>query len=385
MLKSKKLLYLFVLTAFCILAYFYFSYGRYVNLATPAGALSSEESLIGRLHPPAGWQISFFAPPALGLQSPRQLAKGADNWLFAGSRSGKVYALRDADGDGVAEEIHIVAKGLSTPHGVAYSDGNLYIGAIDGIYLIADIAPGLANPPPPQKIIGGFYNNSSHGTRHIKIGPDGMLYVSLGTPCNICIPPDAEFTGVIRKYALAPPDAGEAVARGIRNSVGFDFHPQSGELWFTDNGRDWLGDELPSDELNRVSQPGQHFGYPYCHQGDLPDPEFGGDCASYEAPVLKTGPHVANLGMSFDAAGKHVYIALHGSWNRSSKIGYAVYRATLGKDKQSVTDYAPFVEGWLQNDGRVIGRPADVIFWGEDDMLISDDSTHAIYRVRRTL
>ncbi len=381
----RKKMY-FIVFALLLSAAALFNACRQVNLPAFARIAPDDAALLAMLKVPDGYRIDFFAPPGLGVKSPRQLAEGADGWVFSGSRAGKVYALKDADQDGKADEARIIAEGMKTPHGVAFARGGLYIGAVDGVYFAENIVEKLngGEAIAPKLLVSGFYESPHHGARHIKIAPDGMLYVALGVPCDICLPPLPDFTGVIRRYA---PDGsgGEVFARGIRNAVGFDFHPQSGELWFTDNGRDWLGDDLPSDELNHAPRPDMHFGYPYCHQGDLPDPEFGAgkSCADYESPALLTGAHAANLGMAFDAEGKYVYIALHGSWNRSEKTGYAVYRAAVDANG-GVSDYAPFAEGWLREDGGVLGRPADIVFLADGDMLVSDDFAHAIYRVSKT-
>ena len=326
----------------------------------------------------------------------RQIATAADGWLFVGTRADKVYAAHDANNDGAADEVRIIAQNLKSPHGVFYHNGDLYIGEISTIYKVNDILSQLANKSAGATVallpfITGLPGSGHHGMRHIEIF-DGHLYVSYGVPCNICLPGDDELDAVIRRYPIgessaAPPlpqDAkdGEVVARGIRNSVGFDFHPITGEMWFTDNGRDWMGDELPHDELNRVSHIGEHFGFPYCHQGDLLDPEFGaaGDCAKYTAPVLRTGPHVANLGMAFSPAGDSVFIALHGSWNRSEKIGYALWQADIAVDFQSVANYRPFVSGWLRG-GEVSGRPVDVAVDARGDIFLSDDFAGLIYKI----
>lgn len=380
---NKKTLTFLVIPLIFLFAVLVWTAQSYVSLPGFARAVAAD---IHSLKTPDGYALNFFTPPNSGIRSPRQLAAGEDGWIFAGSRGDKVYAMRDGDGDGVAEEVRVVAAGMNTPHGVAFGGGDLYIGTVNGIYVIRDVAAKLAGDDiRPQLFVGGLPDNDWHGTRHLKIGADGMLYVSLGTPCNSCIPPDAELTGVIRRYALPDGGDGEVFARGIRNSVGFDFHPDDGALWFTDNGRDWLGDDSPSDELNRAPRAGMHFGFPYCHQGDLPDSEFGEEniCDNYEKPVLKTGAHVANLGMTFDTAGEYVYIALHGSWNRSVKTGYAVYRAAVRKDG-GVSEYAPFVEGWLRTDELVSGRPADVIF-ADGDLLVSDDFANVVYRVSKVL
>lgn len=385
---NTKIFYCIGIPIILLPAALYWAAQSYVSL--PFFARASAADAVSYIKTQDGYELLFFAAPDFGLQSPRQLAEGENGWIFVGSRSDKVYALRDSDNDGAADDFRVVAEGLEIPHGVAFSGGDLYIGAVDGVYIVRNIGEKLAgdksaSPYSAELFIGGFPDNSWHGTRHLKIGPDGMLYVSLGTPCNVCIPPDSELTGVIRRYSLQDGgDKGEVFARGIRNSVGFDFHPASGVLWFTDNGRDWMGDDLPSDELNRAPRQGMHFGFPHCHQGDLSDPDFGdgNSCAEYEKPVLKTGAHVANLGMAFDENGKYVYIALHGSWNRSRKTGYAVWRAEIANGGAS--DYAPFLEGWLRADELVSGRPADLIWTNGGDLLVSDDFAHAIYLARKT-
>ncbi len=332
------------------------------------------------------YRIEFFIPPGeQGMDSPRQIAVADDGWVFIGSYGGKVYAARDRDGDGRADVIRTIADGLTVPHGVAFHAGRLYIGTVSAIYVVDDVMAQLRRHKttvPLTPLIKGLPDSAWHGTRHLKVGPDNLLYVSLGTPCNVCVPPDEEFAAVIRRYDLDG-KGGEVYARGIRNAVGFDWHPGSGEMWFADNGRDWMGDDLPSDELNRVTRSGQHFGFPYCHQGDVPDPQFGKQrkCSEFAAPAWLTGPHVANLGMAFDAAGRYAYVALHGSWNHSQKVGYAVYRARI--DKNEVRDFTPFVEGWLTANKAVLGRPVDVAFTADGGMLITDDFTDAVYRIRK--
>ncbi len=333
-----------------------------------------------------GWEIAVFAE---GVESARQIAPGGEGWIFVGSRAGSVYALRDADGDGKAETKRIILRGLRAPHGVAFHKGDLYIGEIPRVLVVRGVLGKLRGGEKmrAEVFVRGFPESGHHGLRHIKAGPDDMLYVSLGVPCNICLPPEDELAGVIRRYPLsarAPMLAGEGevYARGLRNAVGFAWHPHSKVLWITDNGRDWLGDDLPDDELNRAPKKGMHFGFPYCHQGDLPDPEFGdeGDCKDYEPPALLTGAHVANLGMDFTAAGDAL-IALHGSWNRSVKVGYAVRRARI--DDGRVAEYENFAEGWLLPDGGVWGRPADVAVLPDESVLVSDDYADAIYRIAK--
>ena len=318
----------------------------------------------------------------------RQIAVARDGWIFVGSNGDGVYALQDRDQNGQADIVRKIADGLNSPHGVAYTDGKLYVAEIHQVLVAENILAAMAENRPPRlaPFITGLPASGHHGRRHLKIGPDGSVYIALGAPCNIC--ETTPHTGVIRRY---DPDGKNSVivADGVRNSVGMDFHPQTGELWFTDNGRDWLGDELPGDELNRVATPGDHFGFPYCHQGDMPDPEFGGErnCDEFAPPVLLTGPHVANLGMVFVPPNSAlparydngVFIALHGSWNRSEKIGYSVNHATTPADRAE--NYHPFAVGWLAADKKtVFGRPVDVAFGLDGALLVSDDHAGAVWR-----
>lgn len=332
-------------------------------------------------------EISIFA----ALDAPaRQIALADDGWIFVGTNAGIVYAMRDSDQDGTADDLFRIVEDSDHGHGVAYHQGDLYIGAPPAVYRLKNVRPLLqAQRTAPASalqpfISEGLINSSHHGSRDMEIGPDGKLYLSLGVPCDICIPPSESHTGVIRRYDIASGDnVGEIYARGIRNAVGMAFHPQDEALWFTDNGRDWLGDDAPHDELNRISTPGEHFGYPFCHQGDMPDPKYGDadSCAAYTPPAQLTGPHVANLGMTFNADGSRAYIALHGSWNRSKKIGYAVYQAVL--EGEEVVEYAPFVTGWLRADENVFGRPVDVERLPDGSLLVTDDYAEVVYRISK--
>ena len=279
---------------------------------------------------------------------------------------------------------------LNNPSGVAWLGDDLFVSETTRVLVMEDPVTKLLNSEQVEAevVVDGFVNSSHHGRRFIDVGPDGRLYVGLGVPCNICEPPDPELTGTIRSYDTEG-YAGETYARGLRNSVGFDWHPATGELWATDNGRDWLGDDLPDDELNRVHAPGLHFGFPYCHQGDLPDPEFGDErpCSDFEPDALGLGPHVAALGIHFVTEGGPLpagtaLVALHGSWNRSERIGYSVKSVTFSEDGTLVEAYEPFVEGWLEGDGSVHARPVDVAQLPDGSLLVSDDSNGAVYRIR---
>ena len=344
-----------------------------------------DDPQLSKLKLPEGFSISFFATD---VNNARSLALGDNGTVFVGNRKGKnVYALVDADGDGVAEKKYTVANDMNAPNGVAFYDGALYIAEIDKVYRIDNIESTLENPAKPVLINDSFPSEEHHGWKYIAFGPDGKLYVPVGAPCNIRndSEKDKRFASITRMNADG--SGLEVYAHGIRNSVGFAWHPQTKELWFTDNGRDELGDDMPADELNIASQKDEHFGYPYCHAGVIPDPEFGKgkNCGDYKAPASTLTPHGAALGMKFNTGSmfpeqykNQIFIAEHGSWNRSKPIGYRIMVATI--DGNAVTGYKPFIEGWLTN-GEAWGRPVDVLFLKDGSMLISDDHANAVYRV----
>lgn len=329
-----------------------------------------------------GFRIAVFADQ---VPNARQLAQAPDGTVFAGSReAGKVYAIRDTNGDHRADRVTVLLEGLNMPSGIALRDGTLYVAAVDRILALPRAAEHQQGAEA-RVVYDGFPDASHHGWKYLRFDADGKLIVPVGAPCNICDekPPFA----TIQRLDL---DTGETatLARGVRNSVGFDFQPGSGQLWFTDNGRDGLGDEVPADELNRITRAGEHFGYPYLHAGDVPDPDFGqgkqpGD---YTAPMWKIPAHHAALGMTFydgdafpNAYQGNVFIAEHGSWNRTEPAGYRVARVVLDDDG-TVKSYQPFVQGWLR-DGEAWGRPADVLVANDGSLLIADDSAGVIYRV----
>ncbi len=335
-----------------------------------------------RLTLPPGFHIAVYNDQ---VPNAREMAVGAHGTVFVGSNeAGKVYALTDGDGDGTAEQVRTIARGLQLPVGVAFHDGDLYVSAVSRIYVLRDIERHLDDPPTPELVTDRFPGETHHGWKFIAFGPDGKLYVPIGAPCNVCDKGKA-----YAKLTRMNPDGSgyEDVAYGIRNTVGFDWRPGTGNLWFTDNGRDLLGDDVPSDELNRITHPGQHFGFPYCHQGDIADPEYGKgkDCDNFTPPVLKLGAHVAALGMRFyqgrqfpkDYRGA-IFIAEHGSWNRSRKSGYRVMTVRLDGDK--VASYQPLITGFEQNE-QAWGRPADVQPLPDGSLLVSDDQSGAVYRV----
>ena len=332
---------------------------------------------------PPGFAITVYAD---NVPNARGLTLGQNGTLFVGTKGkGDVYAVVDKNGDQRADEVFTIARGLQLPVGVAYRNGSLYVSAVDRILRFDEIEQQLRNPPSPVVIVDRFPNETSHGWKFIAFGPDGKLYVPVGAPCNICEPHPDRYALIAR---LNPDGSGyEIVARGVRNSVGFDWDPTTHDLWFTDNGRDLLGDNQPPDELNHASKPGLHFGYPYCHGGTIPDPEYGSKhaCSEFTAPAVALGPHVASLGMRFytgvmfpEEYRGQIFIAEHGSWNRSEKIGYRI--TLVSRDGQGRARYSVFAEGWLQGQ-KAWGRPADVLVMPDGALLVSDDWAGVIYRI----
>ena len=331
---------------------------------------------------PQGFSISVYAE----VPNARSMCWGANETLFVGNRNGdKVYAIKDDNHDGKADRVITIAKGLNTPNGVAFRNGSLYVAEISRILRFDKIEDNLDNPPKHVVVTDKFPDKSHHGWKYIAFGPDDKLYVPVGAPCNVC-EADSIFSTITRMN----PDGSniEIFAKGVRNTVGFAWHPQTKELWFTDNGRDEMGDEQPGDELNYASQKGMHFGFPYCHQGNILDPEFGKgkNCTDYIAPARVLAPHVAALGMLFYTGSNfpssytnQIFIAEHGSWNRSSPLGYRVSLVKL--EGTRVIDYTTFASGWLQKDGTVLGRPVDVKVAKDGALLVSDDYAGAIYRI----
>jgi glucose/arabinose dehydrogenase len=346
----------------------------------PPFAAAADKLPVAQLKAPKGFKIEVYAS---GIANARSLRLGDKGTLFVGNRVlDKVYAVVDKDGK---RDVKVIASGMDRPNGLAFHNGTLYIAEGTKISKLEKIEDTLDNPAKPVVISSDFPNHQSHGWKFIGIGPDNKLYVNVGAPCNICIPP--ETNAQIRRLNLDGSGM-EIVARGVRNSVGFDWHPGSKELYFTDNGRDWLSEDLPHDELNRVSKAGQHFGYPYCHQGNLADSEYGWgrSCDEFVAPVALLGPHSAALGMRFYTGnmfpGEYknaIFIARHGSWNKSTKIGGDIIVVKLNKDG-TVRSWEPFITGFLR-DNNYIGRPVDLAVSKDGSLLISDDYAGAVYRV----
>ena len=326
---------------------------------------------------PPGFVIEEYAD----VPNARSLALGDNGTLFVSNRKGRsVYAVVP---DGGGTRTIELAKDMNAPNGIAVHDGDLYIAEIDRVTRYADIEARLESPPEPELLNIELPSDRHHGWRYIGFGPDGKLYISIGAPCNVC--DEAGYAEIVR---MNPDGSGrETFASGIRNSVGFTWHPETNEMWFTDNGRDMLGDDLPACELNRAAEPGLHFGFPYCHAGELLDPKFGEgrNCADYTPPARDLGPHVAPLGVKFYTGemfpGEYrdqIFIAEHGSWNRSKKIGYRITLVRL--EDGAPVSYEPFAHGWLQGES-VSGRPVDLMVIDDGSMLVSDDLSGKIYRI----
>jgi glucose/arabinose dehydrogenase len=348
-----------------------------------AGAARRPSSLpLERIKLPPGFRISVFAHPVKGARS---MVLSPAGTLFVGSRpEGVVHAVLDRDKDGVADEVIQIASGLNFPNGVAVRDGALYVAEINRILRYDGIEGSLKKPPKPAIVNDSYPTEEHHGQKFIAFGPDGLLYVPVGAPCNICQRPDP-YASITR----IKPDGSdrEMFARGVRNTMGFDWHPRTRQLWFTDNGRDMLGDDVPPDELNHAPEAGLHFGYPFCHAGEITDPEFGAQkpCSGLRPPAQKLGPHVAALGMRFYTGSlfpaeyrEQIFVAEHGSWNRSKKIGYRLSLVRLDGDR--VASYETFADGWLQGQEEW-GRPVDVLVMPDGALLVSDDKAGAIYRI----
>jgi glucose/arabinose dehydrogenase len=349
-------------------------------MAAAEPALAQSELPLDLIKLPPGFRIEIVAR----VDNAREMALGPKGTLFVGSmQAGKVYAVKLQPGS--LGTVTTIASGLSRPAGVAFRDGALYVSDINRILRFDNIEDRLDNPPQPTVVTDRFPSDAHHGWKFIAFGPDGKLYVPVGAPCNICEPNPDEYAVITR---MNPDGSGfEVYAKGLRNSVGFDWDPRSGELWFTNNGRDYLGDDSPPDTLHYAPQPGLNFGYPYCHAGTIPDPEYGRkrSCTAFTAPAQNLGPHVAPLGMRFYAGTQfpaayrnQIFIAEHGSWNRSKKIGY---RVTLVRvENNRAVAYEPFATGWLQGE-TAWGRPADVLVMPDGALLVADDYAGAIYRI----
>jgi glucose/arabinose dehydrogenase len=336
---------------------------------------------------PAGFHISVFADQVKGARSMSATEDG--KIVFVGTRSpGKVYAVVDQNLDGNADQTHTLATGLNYPNGVAYKNGSLYVAEINRILRFDLIKEQLQKTKAPVVVYDRYPTERHHGWKYIKFGPDGLLYVPVGAPCNICLSENTIYASITRLNT----ETGkmEIFAQGVRNTVGFDWHPNTGELWFTDNGRDMMGDNLPPDELNCAPKSGLHFGYPYCHAGNILDPEFGAlkPCDGF-AGCFPLRPHSASLGMTFYTGNMFpaeyqnaIFFCEHGSWNRSKPIGYRV--SVIKLSGRTVKEYTGFAEGFLTRDEDILGRPVDVLQMPDGALLVSDDHSGKIYRITYT-
>jgi glucose/arabinose dehydrogenase len=332
---------------------------------------------------PPGFTIAVYAE----VENVRSMVMSPSGTLFVGTwRNGKVYAVKDIDGDKIADKKWLLASGLNYPNGVAFKNGSLYVAEISKIIKFQNIEQNLADTTKRVVIYDKFPTEWPHGWKYIAFGPDGKLYVPVGAPFNIGIPDDRHAS----IFRMNDDGTGlEKFASGVRNTVGFTWHPMTHELWFTDNGRDNLGDDTPFDELNRAPKAGMNFGYPYYHSGTIKDPQFGGThkASEFTVPAINLGPHVAALGLKF-YTGKmfpanyrnQIFIAEHGSWNRTKKIGYRISLVKIENGKAK--GYNPFATGWLNENTQVPwGRPVDVLILKDGSMLVSDDLAGVIYRI----
>lgn len=353
------------------------------SLSSCAPARGKPGVHLNEIQLPAGFKITIYAS---NVENARSMTLGDKGTLFVSTRkAGNVYAIVDEDRNNQADEVITLAEGLNMPNGVAFRDGALYVAEVNRILRYDNIEARLNNPPKPAIVRDDFPTDRHHGWKFIRFGPDGMLYIPVGAPCNICRRDDERYASILRMH---PDGKGlEIFAHGVRNTVGFDWHPDAKELWFTDNGRDWLGDDQPPDELNHAPQKDMHFGFPYCHGGDIPDPDYGAKygCNQFAPPAIRLGPHVAALGMRFytgsmfpPAYRNQIFIAEHGSWNRSVPIGYRITLVRLEGNR--AVHYEVFAEGWLQ-DGKAWGRPVDVLVMPDGALLVSDDRAGVIYRI----
>src|SRR5215212_3901228 len=341
-------------------------------------ARSQEKLPLGEIRLPPGFTIEVYAD---NVPNARQMALSPNGVLYVGSRSeGKVYAVKD-------RKVHTIASGLSMPSGLAFRDGSLYVAAVSRVLRYDGIDGKLQSPPKPVVVSDDFPKEKHHGWKFIAFGPDGWLYVPVGAPCNVCN--EEKERPIFATITRMKPDGSgrEIFASGIRNTVGFDWHPETKELWFTENGRDMMGNDRPPDELNHAPKKGLHFGFPYCHGKDIPDPEFKGrPCSDLTPPARELDPHVAAIGMRFYTGSmfpaeyrNRILFAEHGSWNRDEAIGYRVMMVRLEGNK--AVSYEPFAQGWLRKDGKAWGRPADVLVMPDGSLLVSDDEAGVIYRI----
>jgi glucose/arabinose dehydrogenase len=347
-----------------------------------APPVPTPEAQLPKLKAPAGFKVEVYQS---GILDARGLRRGDKGTVFVSSLfvAGKIYAITGEKGKRTTK---VIADKLELPNGIEFKDGALYVATPKQITRYDKIEDNLDKPPEPVKVFDQLPGDIPHGWKFIKFGPDGKLYVPTGAPCNICESDPEKYMQIFRINADG--SGKEIVARGVRNTVGFDFHPRTKELWFTDNQRDWLAEDFPLDELNRVANPGKdHFGYPYCHSGTMTDPElgWGKSCDDYVKPAALLGPHAAPLGMRFYTGAMFpakyrgaIFIARHGPWNRSKK--FADVSVAYVDNNNKVTRVEPFLEGFVK-DNQYLGRPVDVLVMADGALLVSDDHAGAVYRV----
>jgi glucose/arabinose dehydrogenase len=353
------------------------AFGMVLSAATGGTA----ETRLGDIKLPPGFRIAPYAE----VPNARSMTLGERGTLFVGTQKGEVYAVLPGEMAEGTHRVVTIARNLHTPNGVAFRGSALYVAEINRILRYDGIESRLTSPPAPVVVNENFPKDEHHGWKFIRFGPDGMLYIPVGAPCNICRRADPRYAAILR---MRPDGTGlEVFASGVRNTVGFDWNPGTAELWFTDNGRDMMGDDLPPDELNRAPRKGLHFGFPFVHGKNLPDPEFGarGKPPGFTPPEWELPAHVASLGMRFYTGRMfppgyrgQVFIAEHGSWNRSKPIGYRVSLVRLEGNRAA--SYEVFADGWLQG-GRAWGRPVDVQVMPDGSLLVSDDMAGMIYRI----
>jgi len=347
--------------------------------------VAQAQAVLPSLQLPAGFKISIFAD---NVPNARSLALGDNGIVYVSTRqAGKIYAVQDSDGDGKADKTYTLASHLYLPNGIAYKAGALYVAQPHRIIRFDQIEKHLTAPPKPVVIFDKLPADKHHGWKYLRFGPDNKLYSAVGAPCNSCESNQPIYGTLFRLN----PDGSEfeIIANGVRNTVGFDWQPTTQALYFTENGRDNLGDDVPPDELNHWQKKGEHFGYPYCHAGEILDPDLAGNkqCSQFVAPAWKFKAHNAPLGMRFYqgdqfpiAYKNQLFVAQHGSWNRSEPDGYRIALVTF-KDNQPV-DEQVFISGWLTKTGQVLGRPVDILELPNGSLLISDDKQGVIYQVR---
>lgn len=356
-------------------------------LLSCSGLLAQDAEIdLSQIDLPEGFEITLFAE---GVENARSMTLAPGGTVFVGTRSaGLVHALVDGDGDGRADRQFVIDEDLFMPNGVAFRDGSLFVAEVNRILRYDDIESRLDNPPDPVVVYDGYPSDRHHGWKYIAFGPDGLLYVPVGAPCNVC-DRDEPYASITR---MNPDGTGmEIFARGVRNSVGFAWHPDTDEMWFTDNGRDNLGEDVPPCELNHAPAAGMNFGFPHIHGLDVQDPEFGDgySAADFAQPAQALGAHVAPLGLEFyqgtmfpEEYRNQILIAEHGSWNRSEKVGYRLALVRLDEDGRP-TAYEGFASGWLQEQ-EAWGRPVDLEHLPDGSLLVSDDQANAVYRIAYT-